>query len=55
MASGYNSRSLVPEVLVRGGDFAVVRVRRTSEDVMAGERLPDWLREGARPHRRGVA
>ena len=43
MASTYNSRPLVPEVLVDGGRFAVVRARPTYEDMLALENLPDWL------------
>jgi len=33
----------VPEVLVRGGRFDVVRARPTFEEDLALERLPDWL------------
>ncbi|HEY1425836.1 MAG TPA: diaminopimelate decarboxylase [Caulobacteraceae bacterium] len=43
MASEYNSRPLVAEVLVRGADFAVIRARPTYEAMLAAERLPDWL------------
>ncbi|PZQ52928.1 MAG: diaminopimelate decarboxylase, partial [Phenylobacterium zucineum] len=43
MASEYNSRLLVPEVLVKGDDFAVVRPRPTYEDMLSRERLPEWL------------
>ncbi|MDA8232027.1 MAG: diaminopimelate decarboxylase [Magnetospirillum sp.] len=43
MASTYNSRPLVPEVLVNGDRFAVVRERPTYEDMLALESLPDWL------------
>ncbi|MYE59851.1 MAG: diaminopimelate decarboxylase, partial [Alphaproteobacteria bacterium] len=43
MASTYNGRPLVPEVLVRGGRFDVVRARPTFEEDLALERLPDWL------------
>jgi diaminopimelate decarboxylase len=44
MSSSYNSRPLVPEVLVRGADFAVVRPRPTYEDMLAQEKVPSWLR-----------
>ena len=37
MASEYNSRLLVPEVLVKGGEYAVVRPRPTYEDMLARE------------------
>jgi diaminopimelate decarboxylase len=43
MASEYNTRPLVPEVLVRGDDFAVIRERPTYEDMFERERLPGWL------------
>ena len=43
MASEYNSRLLVPEVLVRGGDFAVVRPRETYEAMLAREQPAPWL------------
>ena len=43
MASEYNSRLLVPEVLVRGGQFAVVRPRPTYEEMLAREPLAPWL------------
>lgn len=48
MASGYNSRPLVPEVLVKGNDFALVRARPTYDEMLALESLPDWL-EPSRP------
>ena len=43
MSSAYNSRALVPEVMVNGGDFAVIRERITVDDMLARETLPDWL------------
>jgi diaminopimelate decarboxylase len=43
MASSYNSRPLVPEVLVDGDRFAVVRRRPTYEEMLAAEPLPEWL------------
>ena len=43
MASEYNSRLLVPEVLVKGDDFAVVRPRPTYDDMLARERSAPWL------------
>ena len=39
----YNTRRLVPEVLVRGSDHAVVRPRPSYEDVIGLDRVPDWL------------
>ncbi len=43
MSSTYNTRSQAAEVLVRGGEFAVVRPRRTPDELLARERLPEWL------------
>jgi len=43
MASEYNSRLLVPEVLVKGGEYAVVRPRPTYEDMLAREQPAPWL------------
>jgi diaminopimelate decarboxylase len=42
-AGTYNTRLLVPEVLVRGGDYAVVRPRQTYEELIGLDRIPDWL------------
>ncbi|MBV9396320.1 MAG: diaminopimelate decarboxylase, partial [Methylobacteriaceae bacterium] len=39
----YNSRLLVPEVMVRGADFATVRRRPTYKEMVAQEPLPPWL------------
>lgn len=43
MASTYNSRGLVPEVLVDGDKFAVVAERIMPETILAAEHVPDWL------------
>jgi diaminopimelate decarboxylase len=43
MSSEYNSRPLVPEVLVRGDAFAIVRARPTYEAMLAREPLAPWL------------
>ena len=42
MASGYNSRPLVPEVLVNGADYALVRPRETVRQQLDRERFADW-------------
>jgi diaminopimelate decarboxylase len=42
-AGTYNSRPLVPEVLVRAGEWAVVRPRVTAEQLIALDCLPPWL------------
>jgi diaminopimelate decarboxylase len=39
----YNSRPLVPEVLVRKDEWTIVRPRQTVEDLIALDRLPPWL------------
>ncbi len=47
MASTYNSRPLVPEVLVDGARHAVVRPRMDYDTLIAQDRLPDWWRTDA--------
>jgi diaminopimelate decarboxylase len=42
-ANTYNTRRLVPEVLVRGSDHAVVRARPTYEDLIGLDTIPSWL------------
>ena len=42
-AGTYNTRRLVPEVLVDGSRHAIVRPRPTYEDVIALDRVPAWL------------
>ena len=42
-AGTYNSRLLVPEVMVNGAEFAVVRARPSYDDLLGLDRLPDWL------------
>jgi diaminopimelate decarboxylase len=39
----YNSRPLVPEVLVRQGEWALVRPRVTAAELIALDRQPPWL------------
>ena len=43
LASGYNARPPAPEVLVKGGQFTVVKPRQTVEAMMADEKMPSWL------------
>lgn len=43
MANTYNSRSLVPEVMVDGDRWAVVAQRIEPSAILAAERVPDWL------------
>ncbi|MCB1507378.1 MAG: diaminopimelate decarboxylase [Hyphomicrobiaceae bacterium] len=42
-AGTYNTRPLVPEVLVDGDRFAVIRPRLSAEEIIALDRVPDWL------------
>jgi diaminopimelate decarboxylase len=42
-AGTYNSRALVPEVLVRAHEWALVRPRVTAAELIALDRLPAWL------------
>jgi diaminopimelate decarboxylase len=42
-ASTYNTRALVPEVLVRKGEWALVRPRVSVQELIALDRMPAWL------------
>lgn len=48
MSSEYNSRPLVPEVLVDGERFAVIRARPSYEEMIARDLIPEWLLEEAK-------
>ncbi|MDV7144784.1 diaminopimelate decarboxylase [Tropicimonas sp. TH_r6] len=43
MASEYNTRPLIPEVLVRGDQFAVIRPRPSFDEMIARDNIPEWL------------
>ncbi|MCK8464623.1 diaminopimelate decarboxylase [Aliiroseovarius sp. S1339] len=43
MASEYNSRPLIPEVLVMGDQFEVIRARPTYEQMLGRDTIPSWL------------
>ncbi len=43
IASEYNSRPLIPEVLVKGDQFAVIRPRPTLEEMINRDTIPSWL------------
>ncbi len=43
MASEYNTRPLIPEVLVNEHQFAVIRERPTFDEILARDRLPGWM------------
>jgi diaminopimelate decarboxylase len=42
-AGTYNTRALVPEVLVKGDDWALIRPRLEVDQLIALDRMPDWL------------
>jgi diaminopimelate decarboxylase len=42
-AGTYNTRLLVPEVLVTGGKFHIIRPRQSYEDLIGLDSVPDWL------------
>lgn len=44
MASTYNARPLIAEVMVHGAEYAVVRPRQTYDALLASSRLPGWLK-----------
>ena len=43
MASEYNSRPLIPEVLVKGDHFAVIRARPSFDEILNRDSIPVWL------------
>jgi diaminopimelate decarboxylase len=45
MSSSYNTRPLVPEVLVHGDIFAVIRPRPSYEEILSQDKIPEWLAE----------
>ncbi len=48
MASEYNSRLLVPEVLVRGDHSDVVRARPSFDEMLKRDTIPDWIGQAGR-------
>ena len=42
-ASEYNTRPLVPEVMVSGDKYAVIRKRPSIDDILKAETIPDWI------------
>ena len=44
MANTYNSRALVPEVMVNGDQWAIVANRIDPAAILAAEQVPDWLK-----------
>jgi diaminopimelate decarboxylase len=43
MASEYNTRPLIPEVLVKGDHYAVIRARPTFDEILNRDTIPEWL------------
>ena len=43
MSSTYNARLLVPEVMVNGADYAIIRERQTYEELIGRDKIPSWL------------
>ena len=43
MASEYNTRAMIPEVLVHGDQFAVIRARPTFDEIINRDIIPEWL------------
>lgn len=43
MASEYNTRPLIPEVLVKGDHFAVIRARPSFDEILSRDTIPEWL------------
>ncbi|MDX2483853.1 MAG: diaminopimelate decarboxylase [Pseudodonghicola sp.] len=43
MASEYNTRPLIPEVMVHGDQFAVIRRRPTFDEMINRDTIPEWL------------
>ena len=44
MSSNYNSRLRPAEIMVRGDKYEVIRARETYEDLLRGERVPDFIK-----------
>ena len=47
MASEYNTRPLIPEVLVHEHQFAVIRPRPTFDEIINRDTIPEWLEGSA--------
>lgn len=43
MSSEYNSRPLIPEVLVKDGEFAIIRKRPTVQEMIERDQVPSWF------------
>lgn len=45
MSSEYNSRPLIPEVLVQSDQYAVIRARPTFDEMISRDTIPEWLNQ----------
>lgn len=54
MSSTYNSRLPAPEVMVRGGERALIKARPDHAALIAQDRLPEWLAPSGSGRRAGV-
>jgi len=45
LSSSYNTRPLVPEVMVKGSEYTVIRPRPSYEDMLNSEVVPSWIEE----------
>ena len=43
MASSYNTRALIPEVMIKGRDFSIIRRRMEVDELIKLETFPAWL------------
>ncbi len=43
MSSEYNTRPMIPEVLVNGDQFAVIRPRPSYDEMINRDKVPEWL------------
>ncbi len=43
MASEYNTRPLIPEILVKDDHFAVIRARPSFDEILKRDTIPEWL------------
>ncbi|MGB1332610.1 MAG: diaminopimelate decarboxylase [Paracoccaceae bacterium] len=43
MSSEYNTRPLIPEVMVNGSEFAVIRSRPSFDEIINRDTIPEWL------------
>jgi diaminopimelate decarboxylase len=53
MSSEYNARPLIPEVMVNGDQFAVIRKRPTYAEMLGRDTVPEWLEMPPKAERTG--